>query len=148
MALREKLKEALKIAMKAGDSMRVGVLRLLQAAINNKEIEKQGKGGVLGEEDVLQTLNTEAKKRKDSIEAFEKGGRKDLAEKERNELVIIQAYLPAQLSPAEAEKIAIAVVKKGGFTDFGPAMKEVMKELRGKADAKAVTEAVKKALGQ
>ncbi|KKU77405.1 MAG: GatB/YqeY domain-containing protein, partial [Candidatus Giovannonibacteria bacterium GW2011_GWB1_47_6b] len=90
--LREKLAEDLKTAMKSADPKTVGVLRLLISAINNKAIEKRTKTGsdVLTDDEVLQTLNGEAKKRKESVEIFIKGNRADLAEKEKGELEIIQ----------------------------------------------------------
>lgn len=147
--LKEKIAEDLKKSMKAADSERVGVLRLLSTAIHNKEIEKRGKTGkeeTLTDEEIFAVLMTEAKKRKEAIEIFEKGGRKDLAEKESKELVIIQEFLPKQITREEIERAAAEIIKKTGIKDFGSAMKEVMKELRGKADAKLVSEIVKKML--
>ena len=145
--LKDTLKEDLKIAMKAGNAERVGVLRLLLSSLMNKEIEKRtktGKDEALTDDETISVLMTEAKKRKDSIEAFEKGARADLADKEKSELVIIQTYLPAQMSPADVEKRVATMVKKNGYKDFSSAIKDVMKEMKGKADGKLVTELLKK----
>lgn len=149
MSLAEQLKEDLKKAMKAGDSERVGVLRLLTNAVHNKEIEKQsrGKGGTMTQEEMIQVLMSEAKKRKEAIEVFTKGGRGDLAQKEKLEMEIIQNYLPKQMDAAEVEKIVAELLKKSGAADFSSAMKEAMKELKGKADAGVVSEVVKKLVG-
>jgi len=149
--LKDKLKEDLKSAMKAGDAERTGVLRLLQASLMNKEIEKRtktGKDEAMTDDEVLAVLATEAKKRKDSIDAFEKGGRADLAAKEKSELAVLQAYLPQQLSQAEVEKQIEAMVKKNNYADFKVAVKEVMVVLKGKADGKLITETLKKMIGQ
>lgn len=149
MNLTEQLKEDLKKAMKAGDSERVGVLRLITNAVRNAEIEKQsrGKGGVMTEEEIIQVLAREAKKRKEATEIFAKSGREDLAQKEKLELEIIQSYLPKQMDAAEVEKAVANLLKKSGAIDFGSAMREAMKELKGKADAGVVSEVVKKLVG-
>lgn len=145
--LQEKLNQDLKEAMKAGNAELVGVLRMLSAAIHNKQIEK-GKDKELADDDVLQVLTREAKKRKESIEAFEKGSRPELAEKEKKELSIIEAYLPKQM---EREEVVVSVEKVlAGLEDksnFGLVMKAVMQELKGKADAKMISEIVKEKLG-
>lgn len=154
MNLQEKLmgdlKEAMKAAAKAGQAGaadKVGLLRMVSSAIKNKAIEK-GKDAVLSEEEVLQVVAREAKKRKESIEAFMAGGRPDLADKERAELVIVETYLPKQMSREEA---AMAVEKVlAGLTDKsnqGLIMKAVMAELKGKADGKMISELVKEKLG-
>ena len=142
--LKEKLTDDLKTAMKSADQLTVGVLRLLMAAIKNKEIEKRTQ---LSEEEVLQVLSSEAKKRKDSIDVFSQGGREDLAKKEREELLILEQYLPKQLSAEETEQIITRVLARVSIKEFGPVMKEVMKELKGKADGKLVSEIIKKKLG-
>ncbi len=149
--LYQKISEDLKEALKAKDDFRVGVLRLVISTLRNKEIEKKGKKlePILTEEEVVEILAKEAKKRKEAAEIFDKGGRNDLAEKEKKELEIVQKYLPEQLSEAEVEKIVKAIVEKSGVKDikeFGRLMGEVMKELKGKADAKLVGEIIKKLL--
>ena len=145
--LLEKLTQNLKDAMKAGDSGKVGVLRMLSSALKNRAIEK-GKDAVLTDDETMQVLTREAKKRKESIEAFEKGGRPDLAEKEKVELALIEAYLPKQMS---REEVAAAVEKVlAGLADKsnqGLVMKAVMQELKGKADGKMISEVVREKLG-
>lgn len=146
--LKDKIVNDLKVSMKAGDGKQVGVLRLLIAAINNKAIDKKGKTGSdqLTDDEVTQVLMSEAKKRKESIEIFTAGGRMDLADKERAELEIIQRYLPKQMSRKEVEKIVEEVLGKVPSREIGPAMKAVMAELRGKADAGMISELVKEKL--
>lgn len=144
MTLKETLLNDLKTAMKASDAVTVGVLRMIIAAMNNKEIEK--KASPLPDADALAVLMNEAKKRKDSIDAFVKGGRQDLADKEKAELESIQKYLPKMMSKEEVEKSVAAIVKKAGTKEMGPVMKAVMAELRGKADSGMINEAVKKAI--
>jgi len=148
MSLQKKLTDDLKNALKSGKSFEVGVYRMLNSAIHNKEIEKFSKAKTyeLTDEEVLNVLLAEAKKRKEASLMLEKGGRKDLAEKEKEELVIIEKYLPKQLSREEVEKIVEEILKKTGAKDFGQAMKEAMKELRGKADAILVSALIKEKL--
>jgi len=147
MEILKKISEDLKAAMKSGDHFKLGVLRMVNSALQNKKIEK-GKDGVLTDEEVLQVLTKEAKKRKESVLAFENGGRPELAENEKKELVIIDAYLPAQMSREDAakevERILATIADK---SKFGLVMKEVMKELKGKVDAGMVTELIKEKLG-
>ncbi|MDE2001457.1 MAG: GatB/YqeY domain-containing protein [Patescibacteria group bacterium] len=146
MEFQAKIMGDLKEAMKAGAADKVGVLRMLNAAIKNKAIEK-GKDAVLSEEEALQVVAKEAKKRRESILAFEQGGRPDLAEGEKKELAILEAYLPAQMS---REEVAAAVDKiLAGMPDKsnqGLVMKAVMAEMKGKADGKMVSEIVKEKL--
>ncbi len=147
MELLKKISEDLKVAMKSGDHFTLGVLRMVNSALQNKKIEK-GKDGVLTEEEVLQVLTKEAKKRKESVLAFETGGRPELAENEKKELALIEKYLPAQMSredvAKEVERILSTIADK---SKFGLVMKEVMKELKGRADAGMVTEIIKEKLG-
>ncbi len=148
MSLKVKLSEELKTAMKAGDAKRLGVLRLIVSALRNKEIEKKGQGkeGDLTDEEVLQLLMSEAKKRKESIAVFTEGNRADLADAEKQELEIIQGFLPKQMSAEDTEKAVVEILTRTGAKEIGPAMKEVTKELRGKADMSLVSEIVKKKL--
>jgi len=140
----------LKTAMKSGEQARLTVLRGLLSTFNNKAIEKRAKSGkeeTLTDDEILSCLMTEAKKRKDSIALYTQGNRADLAASEKQELEIIQAYLPKQLSKEETEATVTAILAKSTSKEFGPVMKEIMKELKGKADAALVTELVKKQLG-
>lgn len=152
MSTQEKISADLKEAMKAGQSFEAGVFRMVISAFHNKEIEKKGKGGEaeLSEEEVIEILGKEAKKRKESVAAYEKGGRNDLAEKEKKELEIIGKYLPEQLGREEIEKAVLAAIEKTGakdIKDFGMAMREAMAELKGKVDASIVSEILKGKLG-
>ena len=147
--LHQKITIDLKVALKSGDSFRVGTLRMLLSSLHNKEIEKKGKGleSTLSDDEAIEVLSREAKKRKEAIEAYEKGNRTDLAQKETKELEIIEKYLPEQLSEEEIEKIITAAIKKTGAVtvkDFGKVMGEAMKELKGKADASLVSKIVRK----
>ena len=149
--LHQKIAEDLKTAMKSGQEFETGVLRMLSAVFHNKAIEKKGKGQepVLSDDEAIEILAKEAKKRKEAAGIYQKGGRNDLAEKEIKEAEIIKKYLPEQLSGREIEKIVEAAIEKTGardIKDFGKAMAEAMKELRGRADASAVSEAVKNKL--
>ncbi len=148
MSLKEQISAKLKESMKAGDAAKVSVFRMLIAAINNKEIAKQqqGKESALTDEETLQLFMGEAKKRKEAADAFQKGNRPELAEKEKGELALIQEFLPEQMSAEEVEKIVGGIISKLETKEIGPVMKEVMKELRGKADSSMVSEAVRKKL--
>lgn len=145
MDLKAQLTEDLKNALKSADQTTVGVLRLLMSAIKNKEIENRTSDGgdALDNEGILKAIAGEAKKRKDSIEAFRSGGREDLAAKEESELKVLQNYLPKPLSAQEVEKIVGGIIEKTGAADLPTAMKAVMQELRGKADGKLISEIVK-----
>ncbi len=147
MSLLAKLNDDLKSAMKAGDAGKLGVLRMLNAAIKNQAITK-GKDAVLTDEEIMEVLRREQKKRKESVEAFAKGGRPELAAKEQEELAFVESYLPKQMS---REEVAAAVEKiLSGLSDksnAGLVMKAVMQELKGKADGKLINEIVKEKLG-
>ncbi len=146
------ISDDLKNALKSGDSFKTGTLRLLLSALHNKEIEKRSKSGEseLSGEETIEVLMKESKKRKEAAEIYLKGGRQDLADKEIKEAEIIKIYLPEQLSEAEIEKITLKAIEKTGaktVKDFGRAMAEAMKELKGKADTSKVSEIIKKKLG-
>ncbi|OGY64524.1 MAG: hypothetical protein A3I24_04105 [Candidatus Harrisonbacteria bacterium RIFCSPLOWO2_02_FULL_41_13b] len=145
--LKQRVLSDIKDAMKSGDQNKVGVLRLVSSAIKNKEIEMKPKLGdsEMPEDMVLAVIMMEAKKRKEAIEIFKQGGRNDLAEKEQMELAIIQGYLPQQLSKEEVEKEIEKILGDNLLAgNFGLAMKEVMKSLKGKADGSLVGEILKK----
>ncbi len=148
--LKEKISSDLKESLKSGDASRLSVLRMLISAVNNRKIEKRAKIGVeaeLTDEEVLEVVAKEAKKRKEAIELFNKGDRGDLAAGEKAELEILAAYLPEQMGEAEIKKTVGRIVAASGAKEFGPAMKEVMKELKGKADSALITKALKEILG-
>lgn len=138
-------------AFRAKDEYRLVTLRMLSSAIHNREIEKRGKGGAseITEEDVLGVLRSEAKKRRDAIAGFEKGHRPDLVEKEKHELSILEAYLPAEIDDAAIGAVVTSVVAEFGSVgvkDFGRVMGEVMKRLEGRASGDRVSRAVREAL--
>lgn len=149
MTLKEKISTDLKQAMKSGDTLRRDVLRLVDSAIKNVEIEKQKRETGLTDEEVLEVLGRAVKQRQDSIRQFEAGGRPDLAEKEKVELEIIMPYLPAQLSQAEIETAVTEILAKSEnptMADLGKIMGQAMAQLKGKADGNLVREIVKKQL--
>lgn len=148
MTLSEQLKEELKKAMKSGDAKQTGLLRFLIAQVQNKTKEKFGaKEGALEDVEVLDVLKKEAKKRKEAINLFEQGNRKDLADKEREELALMGKYLPAEIGKDEIRKVVKEIIAAGA-TDFGKAIKETMARLKGQADGKVVSEIIKEELGK
>jgi uncharacterized protein YqeY len=148
MSLNDKVGADIAAAMKARDATRLSALRMLKAAVMNKGVEK---GRDLEDAEILQVVSSLVKQRRDSIEQFEKGGRRDLVEKETAEIAVLQAYLPPAASPEEIDAaVAEAVAETGASSpkDMGKVMKAVMPKLAGKnADGKAVNEAVRRTLG-
>jgi hypothetical protein len=149
MALKEKISEDLKAAMKSGDKLRLETLRTMRAALMEKEIALRGEGKQLTPDDEVATLNSAAKKRRESIEQFQAAGRMELVEQETAELKIIQEYLPTQMGEDEIKSVIEEVVKATGASiaaDFGKVMPQVMKQLKGKADGRVIQELVKQRL--
>ncbi|MEW5800431.1 MAG: GatB/YqeY domain-containing protein [Bacteroidota bacterium] len=147
MNLKDKIVEDLKTAMKSGDKLRLETLRMLRAQI--LEFEKSGANRAMTDDDDMKILLSSVKKRKESIEQYEKAGRKDLAEQELKEIEIIQSYLPKQMTNEEAEIVIGKIIAETGATsakDFGKVMTAVMKELKGKVDGKIINEIVKQKL--
>jgi len=144
MTLKDQITADMIAAMKAKDAARTSTLRMLKAAITNRE--KDG-GGEISDEDVLKLLRTQVKQRRDSVEQYEKGGRKDLADKEQAEIGIIEGYLPKAASQDEINQAVAAAIAETGASsmkDMGTVMKAAMAQLAGKnADGKAVSEAGK-----
>ena len=146
MTLKERITEDMKAAMRAKDSARLGAIRLLQAAIKQKEVDERV---TLDDAAVAAIVDKLAKQRKDSIAAFTQAGRQDLADKETAELAVLQAYLPARLSAEEvaaAVKALVAEVGASGPADMGKVMGAAKARLAGTADMAAVSAAVKAAL--
>ncbi|GAB3474263.1 GatB/YqeY domain-containing protein [Polaromonas eurypsychrophila] len=146
MSLKDQITEDMKTAMRAKDSERLGTIRLLLAALKQKEVDERV---VLDDAAVVAIVDKLIKQRKDSIEAFQKAERKDLADKEAAELVVLQAYLPARLSAEEVAAEVKAIVTELGATgpgDMGKVMGAVKAKLAGKADMGQVSAAVKAAL--
>ena len=135
--LRDKINESVKTAMKAQDKPRLATLRLMNAAIKNADIEAERASKQLTDDDLLGLLQKMIKQRQDSIEAYDKGGRKDLADQERGEIEVIKGFLPQQMSEAEA-KAAIATVIKDtgaqGMKDMGKVMAALKQRYTGKMD--------------
>ncbi|RJP45750.1 GatB/YqeY domain-containing protein [Candidatus Parcubacteria bacterium] len=144
MVLQERIQEDLKAALKGGKNERLEVLRFLLAQIHNREIEKRGaeKGAGLTDEDIVQVFQKEAKRRKEAIDLFRKGGREELAGKEERELEIIWEYLPKPFSREEIARM-VEDAYGGGARDFNSLMREVMKRVAGRADGKQVGELVR-----
>lgn len=143
MSLLQKLDDDLKIALKASDRLKVSVLRMAKAALKNRQIDKRGE---LSEEEIISVISTLSKQGKESIEQFSKAGREDLAEKERQELLILQSYLPKQLTTEELDAIIVETIEETsskGIEDFGKVMRLVMPRVKGAADGKIVNQRVK-----
>src|SRR5215210_7931707 len=148
MRLKEQIVSDMTAAMKAQDAARTSTLRMIKAAIMNRE--KDG-GGELTDEDVQKLLRTQLKQRRDSVEQYEKANRPDLADKEQAEIAIIEAYLPQSASQEEIDRAVVAAIAETGASsvkDMGGVMKAAMVKLAGKnADGKMVSAAVKNRLG-
>jgi len=147
MSLSEQVQKDMIAAMKAHEDLRVATLRMVKSALKNKEIDKRAP---LDEKEELQVFSTLIKQRKDSIEAFEKGNRPELAKREADEIVIIEAYMPKAVGEEEivaAVKATIAEMGSPTMKDMGTVMKNTMAKLAGaRVDGKLVSEAVKRAL--
>jgi uncharacterized protein len=147
MGLREQIDSDIKDAMKSGAKDKVSALRMLSAALKNKQIEKRSP---LTDGEVTDTVRSLIKQRKDSIEQFGKGGRQDLVDKEAAEVAILEVYLPQQMAREEIEKIVREVIGQTGAQgakDMGKVMKALVPVLAGRADNKLVSELVKSSLG-
>lgn len=148
MTLTEKVNGEIAAAMKAKNQVRLSALRMLKAAIMNKEVEKNRS---IDDAEVLQVIGSLVKQRRDSIEQFAKAGRTDLVEKESGEMKILEEYLPPAASAEDiAAAVAAAIAETGASSpkDMGKVMKAVMPKLAGKsADGRAVNEAVRRSLG-
>ena len=144
MGLKEQILADVTVAMKAKDAARTSTLRMLKAAIVNRQIEK---GGELDEEELMKLLRSQVKQRRDSVEQYGKGGRQDLVDKELAEIAVIEGYLPQAASQDEIDQAVTAAIAETGATsmkEMGAVMKAVMPRLAGKnADGRAVSEAVK-----
>jgi uncharacterized protein len=141
--LMDKIAADMKEAMRAKDAARLSTLRLLKSAVEYHKIEK--KQEQLTDADVTAVIKKQIKQRQDSIESFEKGGRPDLIDKEKAELVVLKSYLPEELSPAQVEEVVKATIAEVGATtktDMGKVMKAVQAKLAGRADNRLVSQIV------
>lgn len=164
MALKGKIQEDLTSALKGKKEAELSVLRLLSAAISSRETEKRtklwklkpdmladdlAKESQLSDEEIIEAVFSEIKKRREAVELYEKGGRPELAEKEKKELEILKEYLPEQLGEEEIKKLVSEVIAKTGAKetkDMGRVMAELMPRIKGKADSGLVSKIVKESL--
>ncbi len=147
MGLREKIDADTKDALKSGAKEKLSTLRMLNAALKNKQIDKRRS---LTEEEVMETVRSLIKQRRDSVEQFAKGGRQDLVDKETAEIGVLEFYLPQQLSREELEAMvrdAVTRTAAQGAKDMGKVMKALIPMVGGRADGKLLSELVKNALG-
>lgn len=146
MALKDRISEDMKAAMRARESERLGAIRLLLAAIKQKEVDERV---VVDDASVVAIVEKLLKQRRDSISQFEQAGRHDLADKEKAEVAVLSAYLPEQADASEIDSIVDAVIAATGATgpaDMGKVMGQVKAKLAGRADMGAVSAAVKQRL--
>lgn len=164
MVIKERVQNDLNEAVKGKEALKSSVFRLLLAAINNKETEKRTKiwkekpktsvhdlekESKLTDEEIIDVVSSEIKKRRESIELFERGGKKEMADKEKKEAEILGKYLPEQLSEDEVKKMAKTAVEKVGAKtqkDMGKVMQELMPKIKGKADGALVSKIIKELL--
>jgi uncharacterized protein YqeY len=147
MSFLERLSQEIKSAMLAKDADRLSVLRLLKSAIGYTQIERKNEN--LSDAELIALVQKEIKKRRDSIEQYEKGGRPELAEKEKKEIPILETFLPQALSPAELESLvkeAIQETDATGKKDMGKVIKAVQAKAAGRAEGRTISELVSKLL--
>ena len=152
--LKQTIKEDLNEAVKKGDEVSRSTLRMLLAAILNREKEKKYKEKLEGnpeltDEEMIEVISSEVKKRKEAITEYERGGRKDLVDKEKAELAVLRKYLPEQLSEEEIRKLIEEAIDEVGakeIKDIGRVMAEIMPKVKGKAEGSQVSRIVKELL--
>jgi len=147
MTLLERLSQEIKSAMLAKDAERLGTLRMLKSAIGYAQIERKNEN--LSDAELIGLVQKEVKKRRDSIEQFEKGGRPELAAIEQKEIIVLESYLPQPLAPAELEELVRATIQELGATskkDMGPVIKAIQAKAAGRADGKTISGLVGKLL--
>ncbi len=147
MNIQEKIDQDIKQSMIAKDADKLGALRMLKSAIKYAALEKQG--AAFSDADTMQVIQKQLKQRQESYKQFADAGRQDLASKEQKEIVVLEAYLPKQISEQELQSTVQAVLKELGATtkkDFGRAMKACTEKLAGGADNKRISEALGKIL--
>jgi uncharacterized protein YqeY len=150
MTLQERLDSDLKEAMRARDATKLSVLRMLKSALNYAAIAKSGTEAELSDAEAAQVVRKQVKQRQDSIESFEKGGRAELAAKEKEELSILHAYLPQAMSADELAVVVRETIAEVGATSkaqMGAVMKALQVKVAGRADGKTLSQEVQKQLG-
>ena len=149
--IHQQIETELRSSLKSGEKEKTGILRFLMAAVKNFQIENKLKGEeYLADVDIISVVRKQVKQRKDSIAEYEKGGRADLAEKEKAELAILEKYLPAQIDEKKIREIVKAKISELGVIDksgYGKLMGAAMAELKGQADGDAVKKVVDEELG-
>jgi uncharacterized protein YqeY len=146
MGLIQDIEEGFKTALKTQDKSRLSALRMLRAALKNKEVERRGR---LEESEIITVIRGMIRQGKEAVEQFEKGGRPDLAEKEKYEIEIYSNFLPTQASSSEIEQTLTQVIQElnaSGMKDMGKVMKAVMARLAGRADGQTIQAMVKQKL--
>lgn len=138
--LRQQIMEDMKIAMKAHDSLRLGVIRYIYSEIKNREIDAKHE---LTDEEVIELLRKEVKRRNEAVEQFKTANRTDLVDQETAELAIMKQYTPQEMDRSAVEAVVRQVIETQPGQNFGQIMKAAMQELKGKADGKLVSEVVK-----
>jgi uncharacterized protein YqeY len=149
MTLQQRVDSDLKEAMRAKDATKLGVLRMLKSALKYAAIAKSGAEAELSDAETVQVIRKQAKQRQDSIESFERGGRAELAEKEKKELAILNSYLPQGMSADELAKIVRETIAEIGATSkaqMGAVMKALQAKAAGRADGKTLSAEVQKQL--
>lgn len=150
MTIAERIDTDLKDAMRAKDAGKLNVLRMLKSAMKNVAIEKGGAATALDEGETTQVIRKQVKQRQDSIEQFEKGGRPELAAKEKEEIEILSAYLPQAMSAEELSAAVQEAIAEAGATSraqMGAVMKILQTKIAGRADGKTLSQEVQKQLG-
>ena len=149
MTLAQRIDSDLKDAMRAKNAIKLGVLRMLKSALKYAMIEKSGAEGELDEAEATQVIRKQVKQRQDSIESFEKGGRAELAEKEKDELAILNSYLPAAMDAEDLSRIVRETIAEVGATSrvqMGAVMKALGPKVAGRADGKTLSQEVQRQL--
>ena len=149
MTLQERVDSDIKDAMRAKDAVKLGVLRMLKSALKYSAIEKADADTPLSDADAVQVIRKQVKQRQDSIESFEKGGRPELAAKEKEELAVLNAYLPQGLSTEELTKMVRETIAEAGASSkaqMGAVMKMLQTKVAGRADGKTLSQEVARQL--
>ena len=149
MTLQQRVDSDLKEAMRARDSTKLAVLRMLKSALKYAAIEKSGAEAELSDPEAIQVIRKQAKQRQDSIESFEKGGRSELADKEKGELAVLNTYLPQAMSPDELTKVVRETIAEIGATSraqMGGVMKALQAKVGGRADGRTLSAEAQKQL--
>src|SRR4029079_6932919 len=149
MTLQQRVDSDLKEAMRAKDGTKLGVLRMLKSALKYAAIAKSGAESELSDAEAIQVIRKQAKQRQDSIESFEKGGRTELADKEKEELALLNTYLPQAMSAEELEKVVRETIAERGATSkaqMGAVMKALQAKAGGRVDGKTLSSEVARQL--